>query len=373
MKSRSSARARPLHVVHVVQTVNRGGAEAVVRLLSRRSVARGLRVTIVSIYDPELTAADRTALGVPVREVGRRGRLDLGAFGRLVALLRELRPDVVHAHVHAGKYLGRAAAIRARVPAIVFTEHGDDRSDPVRRAVNRVLDARTDRFIVFTAAHREPFLAAGVPPERISVIPNGVPHDAAPEDRVAARAELGLAPEDLAVLVPARLTDAEKGQSLVMEAVAALRPRMPRMRVFFAGDGPDRAALEATARRLDLGDAVRFLGFRTDVSRLLRAADVYAIASVAERMPLALGEAMLAGVPVASTPWRGVGDFLRDDVTAAIAADFSPGAFAAAIERTQDDGRPARIAAARAFATDLFDLERCVDRHVALYEELCPA
>jgi len=359
----------PLRLVHVVQTVNRGGAEAVVRLLSRRLADRGVAVAIVSIYDPNLTPAERAAFGVSVREVGRRGRLDVGAFPRLVRILRELRPDVVHAHVHAGKYLGRAAALLARVPAVVFTEHGDDRDDPLRRAINRVLDARTDRFIVFTPAQVEPFVAKGVPRGRVRVVPNGAEAHA-PVDRATARADLALAPEETAIVMPARLTDAEKGQSRVLRAVAALRDRRPDLRVLFAGEGPDRATLKALASELGLADVVRFLGYRDDVPRLLRAADLYAIASVAERMPLALGEAMLAGVPVASTPWDGVAHFVEDGRTGVVATDLGAPAFAEAILRGLDAERVARAEAARAFARELFDVERCVDRHIALYEEL---
>ena len=96
--------ADPLRVVHVVQTLKAGGAETLVRGLCAGLAEAGIAVTVVSIYPDDLSQSERAALGFPVVSLGRRGRSDFGFFPRLVATLRELAPDVVHAHLHAGKY-----------------------------------------------------------------------------------------------------------------------------------------------------------------------------------------------------------------------------------------------------------------------------
>jgi len=87
--------SRP-RVVHIVANLQEGGAETLVRGLCSRLPAEGIDVTIVSIYPTNLTPEQERALGVPVVSIGRKGRGDVGFFGRLVRTLRGLKPDIVH-------------------------------------------------------------------------------------------------------------------------------------------------------------------------------------------------------------------------------------------------------------------------------------
>ena len=337
-------------------------------------LARGdVDVHVVSIYDDGLSAQERAALGVPVHAIARRGRADLGFFPRLVAKVRELRPDVVHAHLHAGKYAGRAAAVAAGVPTIVFTEHGEEPGGFVRATADRILRARTARFVVFGEAQRAALARReGVPVERIVVIPNGVA-EPPPADRNALRASLGIAPETFAVYLPARLA-AQKNQQLAIRAFARRWRDDPTRRLYLAGVGPDELELRALVERLELSSRIEFLGFRDDAATLGRAMDLFLLPSVWERMPLALGEAMLAGVPVVTTPWAGVTEFVADGETALVATASDVDAFARALARAEDALLLAGIAKrARAYAVRRFDLARCVRAHRELYLGLVPA
>jgi glycosyltransferase involved in cell wall biosynthesis len=368
----TAAGTRPIRVLHVVQHLSGGGAETFVRGLVRGLHARdGLDVRVLSLYPDGLDAAARAELGAPVMSLERRGRADLaGFYPRLVAAVRAARPDIVHAHLHAGKYAGRIGALAAGVPAIVFTEHGDEAGGPVRLAVNRVLHPRTTRFIVFSEAQRSRFAASeGVPLERIVVIPNGVAEPPAAE-REAVRAELGLAPDAFAVVVPARMTR-QKNQVLALRAFATAFPRDGTARLLIAGNGALEGALRAEAGRLGIGERVVFLGFRADVARLLPGMDAFALPSVWERMPLALGEAMLAGLPVVTTPWAGHDGFVADGATGFVAADWSVAAFADGLRRARDAAHAMPVALrGRASAREAFGLEACVARHAALYGEV---
>jgi glycosyltransferase involved in cell wall biosynthesis len=99
--------------------------------------------------------------------------------------------------------------------------------------------------------------------------------------------------------------------------------------------------------------------------------DIFAMPSLWERMPLALGEAMRAGLPVVTSPWDGYADFARDGQTAIVAADGSVEAFASALERARSAALRVSLADnARAFAGKAFALETSVGRHAALYAEL---
>jgi glycosyltransferase involved in cell wall biosynthesis len=210
-----------------------------------------------------------------------------------------------------------------------------------------------------------------VPLERITVIPNGV---AAPAgDRDTLRASLGFGPDTFALYLPARFSS-EKNQVLALRAFARTqRPGEARLLVF-AGAGSGESELRREAATLGVAGGVRFLGFRPDAANLCVAMDAFVLPSLWEHMPLALGEAMRAGLPVVTTPWSGVEALVTDGVSGFVARDFSVEGFGAALERLRDE--PLRRGVAergRVFADLRFDPERTVREHVALYRELTGA
>ncbi len=360
-------------VVHLVATLRDGGAETLVRaLIPRLAAVPSLDVQVVSVYDPRLDDAERAQLGAPLHVIGRRGRADLSFAPRLLQTLRRVAPDIVHGHIHTGKYAGRIAAIIAGVPRIVFTEHGDETGGVVRSVVKRILNARTDRFIVFTEAERRRYaLAENLALQKIDVIANGIPLPE-PTDTVATRKELRLQPTDFAIVTAARLVH-QKNQELALRAVAKLRANgRKQLRLIVIGDGTDAHALRTLAAELDLADSVSFLGYRRDAQRLSAACDLMVLPSRWEKMPLVLGESMLCGVPVVTAPWTGVREFVEHGQTGYVTNDWSVDAFSSAIASAIDDSFARReiAAAAKETALDRFDLERTVARHASLYQSL---
>ncbi|HEX3466802.1 MAG TPA: glycosyltransferase family 4 protein [Candidatus Elarobacter sp.] len=364
-----------MRVVQLVPNLVGGGAEAVVRHLSTALAAAGVDVTIVSIYPSGLGEAELAQLGVPVIDLGRQGRGDRGYFRRLVRTLRELRPDVVHAHLHTGQYGGRAAALVARVPAIVFTVHGVEPGGPIRWIADRVLNAGTARFVVFTEAQRRNLAAKEqVAPSRIAVIPNGAvaAPPATPAQRDELRASLGFDTDTFALFFAGRLAP-QKNQGIAIEALASLRASgHRRLRLVLAGDGPLADDLRAWAERLGVRDQVDFLGFRSDAIALAPAMDLFVMSSLWERMPLALGEAMMAGLAVVTTPWDGYEEFVRDGDTGYVATGFDAAALTGAILRAYDDDAQRAGVARRgqAAARAQFDIDAMARAHVAMYASL---
>lgn len=360
-------------VVHVVGTLRDGGAETLLRgLLPRLATSSELDVHVISVYDPRLDEDERVALGATLHVIGRRGRSDLRFAPRLLATLRSLRPDVVHGHIHTGKYAGRIGAIAAGVPAIVFTEHGDEAGGALRWLVKRVLNARTDRFIVFTDAERERYAAAeGISPAKIAVIANGITIPPLP-DRQSIRERLGIQPGTLAIVSAARLVT-QKNQSLAIRALAQLRMSgHHNLRLFVIGDGPDAGALHQLVDELSLRSIVSFLGYRKDALEIVASSDIMVLPSLWEKMPLVLGEAMLANVPVVSSPWTGVKAFIEDGVTGYLSPDWSVDGFSSALLRAIEapaDRANVAIRASR-FAATQFDLTTTVERHIELYRTL---
>ncbi|HVA38915.1 MAG TPA: glycosyltransferase [Candidatus Dormibacteraeota bacterium] len=366
-----------IRVLHVLAKLKGYGAERQVLNLLPLLPNAEIEVGVLAIYDSRLTDEERAQLGLPAFEVGRRSRNDYSFPLRLVREIKAFAPTIVHTHTHVGKYWGRAAARAAGVPIIVHTEHNpcDPRRNPLERLIDPFLNARTARVVTFLSEQRESLARYdGLPPEKVTIIPNGLfpPPPAGPEQRARAREMLGLSGEERAVLVIGRL-EHQKNQRLAIEALAALPDALRvRMRLFFLGNGGQEATLRELVRGRALDDRVTFLGYRTDAAALLPGADLLLMTSLFEGMPLVLIEAMFAGVPILTTPWVGARSMIADGVHGYVAESWDPLILARALERalTGDVGRAAVAERARAHALAAYDIHRMAEAHRALYVEL---
>lgn len=368
---------RRLRVLHVLPSIQGYGAERQVVELLKRLPSSEIEAGLLTIYEPHPDAVG--ALNFPVAHAGRKNRADRFFIARLIHEIRRLRPDIVHTHTHVGKYWGRFAAAAAGVPSIVHTEHNpcDFRRKPGERAADRILHRATSKVVTF---FQEQALSLcefeGLPLEKVAVIPNGLSlpeyHDA---DRAAGRRALGARADQFTIMIVGRM-EFQKNQALALRAVAAMRADLRQsVAVYFAGSGEDESALRGAARACGLDDRVRFLGYRTDVPRLLPGADLVLMTSWFEGMPLALIEAMIAGVPIVSTPWIGARNMLAEGRLGYLAADYDEREIAAQIEHALTDPIARRELAERAaqHARERYGIERMVDAHRSLYVRLAAA
>jgi glycosyltransferase involved in cell wall biosynthesis len=157
----------------------------------------------------------------------------------------------------------------------------------------------------------------------------------------------------------------------LLRAVARARGTVPGLDLLIVGDGPERRSLEALAAELGIAAAVEFRGWQEDLATIYAGLDALAITSANEGTPVALIEAMAAGVPVLSTAVGGVPDVVQHEVTGLLAAE-TPEAIAGALVRIATD-RPAarqRAMRARAFVRERFRDEVLSERMSTLYREL---
>lgn len=213
----------------------------------------------------------------------------------------------------------------------------------------------------------------GVPPERMRVVYNGLDFERlAGGDARRLRAELGIAPDDVVVVSVGSLIH-RKGFDVLLRAFVRVRAEAPHVRLLVVGDGPDRAALAALARELDLGDAVRFLGERHDTGALFRdVADVAALASRDEAIALSILEPLWARRPVVATRVGGVAEAVDDGVSGLLVPSEQPEALAAALLRAAADADLRRRMGEAGHARILrdFTVQRSVERLGALHDEL---
>lgn len=368
-------RSRPRRVVYFTDAIAFGGAEQALLIL-----LAGLdrhRWQPVLLYHPESALAPLVArareLGVALAPVPRWN--GWGALWRVPGLatrLRQLRPAVFHANLWwpLACRQGIAAAAIARVPAIVATEHLFI-DVPWRRsiAVQRLLSGAVGRYLAVSRSVATRLRTdLRIPPGKIRVIPNGV--DAAqiarPFDPLL-RATLTRGADRPVILTLARLNP-QKGLRYLLEAAA----QVPEACFVVAGEGDERAALEAGAAALGLDGRFRLLGQRDDVPELLASCDMVVLPSLFEGLPLAVLEGMAAGRPVVATDVDGVGEAISDGETGLLVPPAQPASLARAIRRLLADAElGVRLAtAARARVRDHFSAEAMVAGVCETYEQL---
>ena len=290
----------------------------------------------------------------------------LRALFRLYWLIRENRFTVVETFTHQSNLLGLPLAWAAGVPVRFASHHGRVANFPpwligVHSGIVN-LGIATGMIAVSTRMCELAVKEEGIKPDRITVIPNGI--DISTEvlldeqERLSYRQSLGVSPGDFLILSVGRLVH-PKGHRYLLEAMPGVLKRFPHTVLVIAGDGPLRESLEAEAQTLQIEQSVRFAGSRKDVPRLLRLADCFVMASLSEGLPVALLEAMWAGLPVIATNAEGIGEVIVDGENGLLVPTADSSALGQAIQRIMSDealrerlGREGKAQVANKFSID---------------------
>jgi glycosyltransferase involved in cell wall biosynthesis len=366
-----AAPARRIGVLQLVVSSQLGGGPVHVEDLVRRLDPAEFAVVVGAPAGGPFLERFRAA-GAEVVEVAA-DRLSARTLARVTRLVRERGTSVVHSHGKGAGFYGRLAARRATAAA-VHTFHGlhyagyPPGARAVYLAMERALARRSHTVIHVSASQAAAARPLGLAPaDRARVIVNGI--DAARVEatllpRERARAELGV-PEAGAVLGTVARFDPVKGLEVLLEAAA----RLPDATLVLIGDGPQAHTLRARAQRLGVEARVVFAGARPDASRWFAALDAYVSASRGEGLPLALVEAMAAGLPVVASHGGGHVDTVAHGETGTLVPADDPVALAAAAAAFLADPARARVAGAagRARARRDFSVDRMAAEVAEVY------
>jgi glycosyltransferase involved in cell wall biosynthesis len=314
-------------VAHFIDTRAFGGAE--------RALLHLLTAMDRQVWRPVLLHHDEPGLRplierVDAAEIDRRivasmrGPGEIAAMPAFVRALRTTCAEILHAHLNwpLGCSGGILAAKLAGVPSVatvhLFSEGPRAVSIPLQRLI---LPRVVGRYIAVSdavAGDIEQHLH--VPRRRICVVRNGIPVEAeVPEVRESGNGRA-------TVVTLARL-DLQKGLTHLLHAAVLL----PDVDFVIAGDGPERANLEAEARALGVADRIAFVGFQADTRAFLARGDVFVLPSLLEGLPLAVLEALAAARPVVATAVGGTPEVVRDRETGLLVPPADSRALADAI------------------------------------------
>ncbi len=341
--------------------------------LMRGARARGHEVIGVAAEGPLLEVARAEGFRVLALPLARSlsPLAQWRAFRALRALLREERPDLVHGHMPISGFLARLAARLEGVPRVAYTCHGFLFNQPApwpRRALAFVVEfiggRLTDVFLTVSTEEAADARRLSIA-RRAQAVGNG--RDPArfrpdPLARARLRAALGVPERRVVVCVVSRLVR-HKGHP---ELLAAMRA-VPEAELWVVGErlpSDHGADLEPAFAAAGLGARLRRLGYREDVPAILAAADIFALPSHFEGLPMSVIEAMLCGLPVVATAIRGPREQVVDSETGFLVPPRSVAPLAAALRRLATDAslRHRMGEAGRARAIALYDEARVVAR-----------
>lgn len=372
-------------VLFLITGLGRGGAESQVVLLAKGLKARGWQVEVVSMIPPDSEGpkGELASSDIPVHSLSMlRGKPSLRGVWRLARLVREFRPQVLHAHMIHANLLARVVRFLVPIPVVVCTAHntveigrsfGTERSTHL---VYRLTDFLCDLTTQVSREGYDRFLKGkAVRPDRLRFVPNAVdiqrfaPN---PHAGLRLREELGIERDTFLWLAVGRLEE-PKDYPTLFKAFSRVLTEYPRAQLLVAGHGALEKELRQMVGSLGLQTSVRFLGLRKDVPDLMKAADAFVMSSAWEGMPMVLLEAHATGLPIVATDVGGNREVVQDGLTGYLVPSKDAGALASAMLKIMTLPKDERIAMGlrgREWVEERFSLKAVLDQWESIYTEL---
>ena len=374
---------RQIKVLHVVTRMNTGGVAV-------------LLDDLMSSFDPHLVEAtlitgscdeseeDYLSIHKPnyrfirVAHLQKKFNLkkDMQAFFEIRRSIRSLEIDVVHTHTSKAGLIGRLAASTVKPkPVRVHTFHGhlltgyfSSWKTKLVYSVEKFLELFTDAFVAMGSQVKKDLESIGLG-RRVNfrVFFPGLPGRVF-ESKSIARNEIGLSENETYILFVGRMTSIKRPDRL-LDSIEELVRRKVNIQVLAAGDGELLSGLRD--RAAGAGLPITFLGWRSDIPKLIAASDIAILTSDNEAVPLTLIEASMAGLPLVSTNVGSVSDVLVNDLNGYL-VDSEPAALADALQKLAIDPvlREIMGKAGRERTSRYFSLEKMCADHTELYQLL---
>ena len=323
-------------VLQLTQYLGGGGLERVVATLCTNLDRSRFRPMVMCLRAGGDLVPMVEGQGIPVFVAQRDpARRDLGIFRQIRSVVRREGVDIIHSHNTEPFVQGVLAAGPASGVRVVHTDHARDFPDRfIWHLAEHMASWRAHRVVgVSDHTTRELGWYPRIGRGKLVTIPNGIDGEAFTEnqDRALAKRRLGLDPSRVVVgLAVARFTP-QKGLDVLLDAFETVVAAHPEACLAIAGDADGRAEMETSVRARGLGEAVRFLGRRSDMVNVLAAFDLYALSSRWEGLPMAVLEAMAAALPVVATRVGGVPTAVRHGVTGLLVPAEDPSSLARAL------------------------------------------
>jgi len=362
-----------------------GGAQKVLLDQAHWFHQRGHKVIVAFLYDKEdFHGKWQASCPFPIIDlkVFQKGQGMLGnglsllkGLWNLWSLLRGEKFDVIETFTHDSNMFALPIAWLARVPVRIASHHGIIEGFPRWSEkihawmVNKNI---ANRIVTVSEMTRQIAIKEGIQAERIVVIQNGIsPVPIEGVNRLDVRKEAGIDGGDIFLLSVGRLVY-QKAHEYLVAAMPVVLKEFPNVKVGICGDGVLHAKLDAQIRSLGLSDSVKLLGKFDSVARFLASADIFVLPSRWEGLPVALLEAMSAGLPVIATKVEGVDEVIVNGEQGLLVPVENVDALVRAIlQLLRDPDIRVRMGfASKQRIAELFSIDRMGEKYLALMCEL---
>lgn len=372
---------RSLSILLLGTQMATGGAQKVLLDQARWFHERGHKVSVIFLYDKE-GLHEKWQAFTPVKIVNLKafrghgkGLENIFPFIKglfsLWGFLRREKIDVIETFTHDSNMVALPIAWLARVPVRIATHHGVIEGFSRWRMfihswmVNHNI---AHKLVAVSQKTREVSLSEGVREERIAVIANGiVPLPIESRSRLEVREEAGMDVNDLMLVSVGRLVY-QKAHEVLIACMPEVLKEFPNTKVLIFGEGPLRTDLQAQIEKLGLSNSVKLPGKTDQIARYLASADVFVMPSRWEGLPIALLEAMSAGLPSVATKVEGVDEVLLEGEHGLFVPVENPQALAQAILQLLRDpqARSRMGAAARLHISTKYTVDRTCEQYLEL-------
>lgn len=358
-----------MRILHLDEQRGWRGGEQQASYLIRGLAQRGHYVALAGRRNAPFLTRDHGADIAARIALPFAGEWDLWTAFRLARAVRAHDIDILHAHTSHTLTLACLARFLAGRGRVVASRRVD--FVPRSTAFNRWKYRRPDRIVAISACIANIMREFGVRDDRLRVVRSAI--DTSRFDVPALpRSELGISSDSPVVLNVAALVG-HKDQATLLRAMKHLTAAVPGAVLLIAGDGALRSELERLAAELALADSVRFLGYRSDVPRLLRMADLFVLSSSQEGLGTSVLDAMASETPVVATAAGGIPEMVIHETTGLLSPPGDAPALAANMARMLGDATLAAhcVEHARLAVRDEFGVDAMVEGNLAVYREVC--
>lgn len=366
----------PHRISFLITELDPGGAErALVEIAS--GLDRSLWAPhVISLSDRGELAAPLEQAGISVTALGAgRVRSPAGLWRATVGLTRLLQqqqPVVLQTFLFHANIAGRCAAKLAGVPAVVSGIRVAEKRSRWRLRLDRWTEGLVDRHVCVSQSVADfSIRKSGLPESKVVVIPNGVDVERFATARPASLSPFGVPDNARTILSVGRL-DRQKNPLGLLQSFAQVADRHPDVHLLYVGTGDQAQSLAAAIDRMDLSSRVHLAGWQADIPGLMKACDLFVLASEWEGMPNVLLEAGAAGIPVISTRIEGAEEIITSEQCGMLVGISQDQELASAIEVSLSDPQSAAKRSTRLqhIISQQFTWNSVIESYSSLYESL---
>ncbi len=358
--------------VDTARTWRGGQRQVLLTVLGLRE--RGHRTVLVA--HPEGELAGRASEGHDLIRLAPRAEVDLHAGWKLSRIIKDLKPDIVHAHdPHAVALASLALSFltSGTCPGLVASRRVAFHLKG--HAFSRWKYHQVDCFVAASNAIHQMLLGDGIDPGRVVTVYEGIDlHRVQAEPAVNIHAELWLPKQAPVVGAVAALTQ-EKGHRYLIEAAALVVREVPDARFVILGEGELRPALERQIKELHLDKHVVLPGFRADILSFVKSFDLFVMSSLFEGLGTSLLDAMALSKATVASDTGGIPEVVSHDETGLLVPPRDARALASAIAKLlrEPERRERMGRAGLERVTKLFSADRMVEKTLGVYRNVKPS